>query len=90
MNNKDICPVCGGTKESGYTTFTVDLKETVVVIREVPATICSLCGNEWISDNIAEQIEYIVQDAKEKKHIFEVTNFSPHYEDIQQPEFIAD
>lgn len=76
MSSKDTCPLCGGTKNSGTTTFTVDVKETLVVIRNVPATICSLCGNEWLSDEVAANIENIVDEAKNKKHIFEVTQYS--------------
>jgi YgiT-type zinc finger domain-containing protein len=71
----DLCPLCGGTKIDGSTTFTVDLKETLVVIRDVPATLCSLCGNEWLSDETTSDIEAIVKDAKEKSHSIEVTQF---------------
>lgn len=75
-NSPDRCPLCGGRKEHGFMTFTADLKEMIVVIREVPATLCSLCGNEWLADDVAGQIECIVQDAKEKRHLFEVTVYS--------------
>ena len=69
------CPLCGGEKKKDLITFTADLKDTVVVIRGVPATVCSLCGNEWIDDGVAGQIEEIVNDAKGKKHLVEVTTF---------------
>ncbi len=72
---KNKCPLCGGLKKQDYTTFTADLKETIVVIRDVPATVCSLCGNEWISDDVAGQIENIVEDARMKKHLLEVTSY---------------
>ncbi|MFO7980559.1 MAG: type II toxin-antitoxin system MqsA family antitoxin, partial [Candidatus Aminicenantes bacterium] len=38
-----ICPSCGGGLEKGETTFTVDFGSGVVVIRNVPATICTQC-----------------------------------------------
>jgi len=50
---KNSCPSCGGTKEQGTTTFTVDLKFGVIVVRNVPATVCSLCGADWIDDSVA-------------------------------------
>ena len=62
----DACPLCGGKKEEGSTTFTVDLKETLVVVRDVPATLCAQCYNEWLSDKTASTLEKIVQDAKKK------------------------
>ena len=71
----DTCPLCGGNKTAGMTTFTVDLKETLVVVRNVPATLCSLCGNEWLSDEVATSLEHIVEDAKNRNHLVEVTQF---------------
>lgn len=38
------CPLCGGTKAPGATTFTADFEFGVVVVRRVPALVCSLCG----------------------------------------------
>jgi len=79
MTNKtkpDKCPVCGGTKKDGETTFTVDFGSGVVVVRKVPATICSQCGTDWIDDEIATKLEAIVNNAKEKHNVVEVTSLS--------------
>jgi YgiT-type zinc finger domain-containing protein len=58
------------------TTFTAELGFGVVVIREVPATICSQCGADWISDDVAEQIERLVDDARKKRLLVEVLSFA--------------
>jgi YgiT-type zinc finger domain-containing protein len=71
--NKAACPLCGGAKEDGKTTFTADLGFGVVVIRDVPATICSQCGADWLSDSVSAQIEQMVQEARKKRHQVEVT-----------------
>lgn len=60
-------------KKSGKTTFTVDLGFGVVVVREVPATVCSQCGADWIDDAISEKLEKIVDDARQKHNQVEVT-----------------
>lgn len=70
-----LCPLCGGHKKEGQTTFSVDFGDGVVVVRNVPATVCSLCGNEWISDQVASQLETIVEDAKKKHLLVEVTTY---------------
>jgi YgiT-type zinc finger domain-containing protein len=70
------CPVCGGTKKAGKTTFTVDLGFGVVVVRDVPATVCSQCGADWIDDATSAKLEEIVNDARKKHHIVEVTTLS--------------
>jgi YgiT-type zinc finger domain-containing protein len=70
------CPLCGGNKKAGRTTFTVDLGFGVVVVRDVPASVCSQCGADWIEDSIASKLEEIVNDARQRRHIVEVTTLS--------------
>ena len=66
---------CGGSKTEEKIIFTVDLQETPVANREAPAAICSLCANEWLSDDVATHIESIVDDAKKNMHLVEVTRY---------------
>jgi YgiT-type zinc finger domain-containing protein len=72
----DTCPLCGGSKKKGRTTFTVDLGFGVVVVRDVPAFVCVQCGADWIEDSIASKLEEIVNDARQKRHVVEVTTLS--------------
>jgi YgiT-type zinc finger domain-containing protein len=63
-----LCPVChGGYKQQGTTTFTVELGFGVVVVRDVPAQVCDLCGTDWLDDTVAEKLELMVDQAR-KKH----------------------
>jgi len=75
-NRPEKCPLCGGIRREGVTTFTVDFGDGVVVIRKVPALVCSQCGSDWVSDEIAEKLENIVANAREKQNIVEVTSLS--------------
>lgn len=70
------CPLCGGVKRPGTTTFTADLGFGVVVVRDVPATVCSQCGADWISDDVASRIEALVDEAKAKRLQVEVMSFA--------------
>jgi len=72
----DKCPTCGGNKGPGLTTFTVDLGSSIIVIREVPATVCTQCGDEWIQDNVASNIEAIVEEAKKKRLFVEIAYYN--------------
>ena len=72
----DPCPLCAGTKQPGATTFTVELGFGVVVVRHVPATVCSQCGADWIADEDAAKLEKIVEDARRKHSEVEVTGFA--------------
>ena len=59
----DTCPLCAGPKHAGTTTFTAELGFGVVVVRRVPATVCSQCGADWIADEDAATLERIVDEA---------------------------
>ena len=72
----DKCPLCGGIKKAGKTTFTVDLGFGVIVVRDVPATVCSQCGADWIADSVASKLEDIVNSARQKHSIVEITSLS--------------
>jgi YgiT-type zinc finger domain-containing protein len=74
-NNNETCPLCGGNKTKGTTTFSADLGSGVVVVRQVRATVCSQCGEEWIDDATARQLEQIVNDARERRLQVEVAEF---------------
>jgi YgiT-type zinc finger domain-containing protein len=69
------CPLCGGEKRPGTTTFTVDLKFGVVVVREVPALVCAKCGDAWIEDTVAAKLESIVAEARRKHTVVEVAQW---------------
>ena len=66
------CPMCGGALHNGSTTYTVDLDSGVVVVRDVPATVCDQCGEEWIDNATAKLLEHIGDDARRKHCQFEV------------------
>lgn len=68
-----ICPLCGGGKRAGTTTFTAELGFGVVVVRNVPALVCAQCGTDWIADDVAARIEALVEDARQKRYQVEVT-----------------
>jgi len=72
MVKDNLCPICGGGLENGQTSFTVDYTSGLVVVREVPALVCSQCGESWIQDEIADKLENIVQEAKRNHREFEV------------------
>ena len=72
----DVCPLCGGTKKPGTTTFTAELGFGVVVIRDVSATVCAQCGADWIADDVAGRIEALVEDARKRRLQVEVTSLA--------------
>jgi YgiT-type zinc finger domain-containing protein len=77
MNStNDPCPLCGGNKTTGETTFTAELGSGVVVVRHVRATVCAQCGEEWIDDSTARRLEQVVNEARLQRRQVEVTAFA--------------
>ena len=68
----DKCPLCGGHVKPGETTFTADIGTGVVVVRHVPARVCTLCGESWLEDPTAKNLERTVEEARARRHEVEV------------------
>jgi YgiT-type zinc finger domain-containing protein len=55
--NKMKCAICrNGMTESGYTTVLLEKDYTTLVFKNVPAQICSNCGEEYVSSEINRAI----------------------------------
>ncbi len=67
-SEKSRCPLCGGHKTTGNTTHTADLGSGLVVVRNVPAVMCSQCGEAWIDPETARRLERVVEEARQKHH----------------------
>ena len=70
------CPMCSGKVKPGTTTFTVDLTTGVVVVRNVPAFVCTQCGEAWIEDSTAGKLEAITAQAKKQKTQLEMISMA--------------
>ena len=66
--NKKLCPICGGVKKAGKTTYTVDPGFGVIVVRDVPVMICSQCSEEWIDDTRLKILKKSLMKHAERKH----------------------
>jgi len=71
-----LCPICGGGRLPGRVTFSVDLGGGVVVVRQVPATVCDQCGEEWLDDAVAADLEKRANDARDRGAQVEVLSIA--------------
>jgi len=46
-----------GDMEDRQATHTVDLDNCIVIVKSVPAKVCSQCGEIWYSGTVAKQLE---------------------------------
>ena len=57
--------MCMGYKSDGISTFSVDIKNCTVVIKEVPSRICNQCGEASYSSEVFEELERIIHPIRE-------------------------
>ena len=61
------CVICQyGETEPGTTTVALTRDETTIVIREVPALICTTCGEEYVDSAIGARLSQIAEHAVEE------------------------
>jgi YgiT-type zinc finger domain-containing protein len=58
------CIICQyGETELGATTVALTRGETTVVIRDVPAEICTICGEEYVDAGTGRRLSQIAEKA---------------------------
>ena len=61
-----MCNACfNGNKLKAKTTFTVEYKECIIVIKNVPCLECEICGEITFTDEVSKKLELLVNAAKE-------------------------
>ena len=69
-----VCFMCKGLLANQLITFMVDAGNCIVIVKNVPAQVCSQCGEALYTDSVTERLETIVNDAR--KAMSEITIIS--------------
>jgi len=71
------CAICrNGITESGYTTVLLEKDDTTLVFKNVPAQICSNCGEEYISSEINRAILSRAREESDRGITLEMLRFA--------------
>lgn len=70
------CPLCEGDMKPGTTIHTVQLKNCVVVIKNVPCLKCEQCGEVALSADTVEKIERILHTVEKAAAEIAVVDFA--------------
>ena len=54
------CIMCKGNTTQTTRTYIQEFENCIIIIKNVPAFVCSQCGEVYYSDEIAEKLEEIV------------------------------
>ena len=58
------CFMCKSQKEKKLVNYMLDLNNTIIIIKDVPANVCSQCGERYFDDDVMENLEKIIDDVK--------------------------
>ena len=71
------CFMCKGNLEEKKVNYVVDLEDTIIIIiiKGVPAKVCTQCGEQYFDDETAENIEKIVNQLKQLATEVTIVNY---------------
>ena len=58
------CFMCKANLEVKKVNYVVDLENTIIIIKGVPARVCTQCAEQYFDDEVAENIEKLVEELK--------------------------
>jgi YgiT-type zinc finger domain-containing protein len=71
------CPFCGGDREGDrVATVPITVDATVVIVKDVPAEVCSQCGELFVTTEVSEIITEYVREMVQKGTELTVVHFA--------------
>jgi YgiT-type zinc finger domain-containing protein len=67
MTNTDMCALCGNKLREGSTDLVLKAGEELVVIKKVPALVCSCCGEAYVTSDVSEKIDEVMNEYRSGK-----------------------
>ena len=61
------CEICGGEMKDELTTYTLLYQGKLIVIENVPAGVCSRCGEKFFSPDTVERLQQTVWEQQRPK-----------------------
>lgn len=71
------CVICkNGTMQDGLVTVTLQRGKSVIVIKNVPASVCENCGEYKLSESVASRVMQIAEESVSKHVEVEILQFA--------------
>lgn len=69
------CFMCKGAVIEKKVNYMVDLENAIIIIKGVPAKVCTQCGEQYFEDETSENIENIVNKLKDLSTEVTIVNY---------------
>ncbi len=65
QQESNICPTCGGRLESGFAAIPFIFQDTVIVVKEVPADICTNCRESFTTGEVTDTLVALISQLRQ-------------------------
>lgn len=69
------CYFCGGKLAPGFATLPFVLETKVVIIKQVPANVCTQCGEAIMASEVASAVDQLLKQACRSGFEFSIISF---------------
>ncbi|MEW6109503.1 MAG: type II toxin-antitoxin system MqsA family antitoxin [Nitrospirota bacterium] len=69
------CPLCGGELRDGITTAPFFVDNKIIVIKDVPAEICSECGEAYMKSSVVDGIETLLDKIEDLQSEMSIVHY---------------
>ena len=59
--NNQLCAVCGGELQATTITHEEKRDSNIYLFQNVPAKVCTACGEIWIDEEVMQQIDKLIE-----------------------------
>ena len=70
------CFMCKGSLVDKLTTFMVDTDKCIIIVKNVPSQVCNQCGESSYDNEVAKQLEKIVDSLRMSITEIAVVNYA--------------
>lgn len=70
------CFMCKGETEKKLVNYLVDIDNTIIIIKEVPANVCKQCGERYFDNDVMKNIEKIIDEVKKVSIEISIVNYN--------------
>lgn len=70
------CFYCKGDMKESTTTHVVNLKNCIIIVKNVPCLECTQCGEKYYCDEVAERLDIIVMAARDAATEVAIVNYT--------------
>ena len=76
VESNSRCPLCGGRLSPGVATIPFVFAETVVLIKGVPAEVCSSCHESYVAGKVTDNLEDLLNRLRSSRAEVSIISYS--------------